>query len=116
MLSLSLILVPIPFLNMLRTEPKRTFSIVGSGRMGNLMFEYALVVSLCALSGVDFKKCARFTESASQREDLPLTYFFDAFKIDPSNWDRPLGTIVVHLEDGKDTRTQGNFGPPREVK
>ena len=42
--------------------------------MGNLMFEYVLVVSLCSLSGVDFKKCARFTESASQRqrEDLPL--------------------------------------------
>ena len=108
-LSLSLILVPIPFLKMLQTEPKRTFSIEGSGRMGNLMFEYALVVSLCSLSGEDFKKCAKFTDSASQREDLPLTYFFDTFKIDPSNWHRPQGTVVVHLEDGKDTRFRSDI-------
>ncbi len=109
LLSMTLIFSTISFLVLFQAKTNRTFSIEASGRMGNLMFEYALVVSLCSLSGVDVKRCARFTKSASQREDLPLTYFLDAFNIDPSNWDRPLGTVVEHLEDGKDTRFKSSI-------
>ena len=82
---------------MLHTENLICYHMKPTGRMGNIMFEYATLIGICVSKGVKSDNCASFEANPNENTvELPLQEFYRTFRIQPTTC--PINNGITYRE------------------